>query len=465
MSNPGTSGSDNRSIDHEDALNTEPLASDDSTSAARWAANEELSSFLELVARKPLTNFERKTMCCEYPRPNVDAVYTPELDDYSATLVQGGKAIDKDNCFLQDKVLDITGPLCMLFEHLTATSDSSKIPVQVALQPLLPFSEEETVAMDNEIKSLQDKGAIHKTPVSDKDPGIGRVLHCSSVGKPSKVSEISMEGHSVGIRLPSLWPSQCTESLHQAHETSGGDAAQNGRKANSLPRRHFDNGRKQTTCKSTCPVSSQYTGKSRLCGELREVSDASLPSDGIPRFPSGFNNYDSRVTPRRLWGPLEIDIFASLPIVPNPKVRKLEARFRSRHSGCFYPGLGSVAGLCPTESLGEYEKCTEAFRPNASNANISNKFFVSYIRPHRPVSSSTLAWWMKEALGAAKVDTSIFKAHSSWAAAATAAIEGGISLPQILTLADWSGPLTFNKLFYRPSFDAQPGRAVLGSSK
>ena len=112
-------------IDHEDALNTEPLASDDSTSAARWVASKELSSFLELVARKPLTKFQRKTMCHEYPRPNVDAVYTPELDDYIAALVQGAKAIDKDNRFLQDEVLDITGPLCMLFEHLTAMSDSS----------------------------------------------------------------------------------------------------------------------------------------------------------------------------------------------------------------------------------------------------------------------------------------------------------------------------------------------------
>ena len=114
MSNPGTSGSD-----------TEASASDDITSAAHWSASEELSSFLELVARKPLSNFERKTMCREYPRPNVDAVYTPELDDNIAALVQGAKAIDKDNRFLQDKVLDITGPLCMMFEHLTAMSDSS----------------------------------------------------------------------------------------------------------------------------------------------------------------------------------------------------------------------------------------------------------------------------------------------------------------------------------------------------
>lgn len=152
--------------------------------------------------------------------------------------------------------------------------------------------------MDNEIKSLQDKGAIHKAPVSDKEPGfvsslfmvpkkgggqrpvinlkalnnfgeyshfkmegihklrdlfkkrrlhcqIGpqrRIFHRSSVDKPSKVSEISVEGHNVGIRLPSLWPSQCTDILHQAHETSGGDVAQNECKTNSLPRQHFNNG-------------------------------------------------------------------------------------------------------------------------------------------------------------------------------------------------------------------------------
>ena len=129
------------------------------------------------------------------------------------------------------------------------------------------------------------------------------------------------------------------------------------------------------------------------------------------------------------------------------------------------PVLPSNARLCPIECLREYEKCTEAFRPNASNANVSNKLFVSYIRPHRPVSSSTLARWMKKVLGAAKVDTSIFKAHSSQGAVATAAIEAGISLPQILTLADWSGPSTFDKFYYHPSFDAQPGRAVLGSLK
>ena len=176
------------------------------------------------------------------------------------------------------------------------------------------------------------------------------IFHRSSVNKPSKVSEISVEGHTVGIRLPSLWPSQCTESLHQAHETSGGDVAQNGCKTNSLPRRHFDNGRKQTTCKSTCPVSSWYTGKSRLCRELREVSDDPFPSDEIPRFPSGFNNYDSSVTPQK-----SSQDTAGVPKGPNSvfpdiaKVGKLDRLAKQFHSSC----LSSSSSLPPFAKIKE----------------------------------------------------------------------------------------------------------------
>jgi len=56
----------------------------------------------------------------------------------------------------------------------------------------------------------------------------------------------------------------------------------------------------------------------------------------------------------------------------------------------FHASLPSNTKLCPIECLREYEKRTGAFRPNASDANVSNKLFVSCICPHRPMSSSTL---------------------------------------------------------------------------
>ena len=67
----------------------------------------------------------RGKLCRDFPQPDVNAVYTPELDEYIAALVQGAKALDKGHRFLQDKVLDITGPLCFVFEHLTSMKDSA----------------------------------------------------------------------------------------------------------------------------------------------------------------------------------------------------------------------------------------------------------------------------------------------------------------------------------------------------
>lgn len=69
---------------------------------------------------------------------------------------------------------------------------------------------------------------------------------------------------------------------------------------------------------------------------------------------------------------------------------------------------------------------------------------------------------MKGTLAEANVDASIFKDHSSWHAAATAAMAAVISLPHTPTSADWSSPSTFNKFYHCPNFDAQPGQAILG---
>ena len=85
-------------------------------SPSRWQASEDLSSFLD-TTRKPLSPFERKNICRKYPRPDVDSAYTPNLDDYLTSLVPGVKAVDKQNKFLQDRLLDALAPISQLFEH------------------------------------------------------------------------------------------------------------------------------------------------------------------------------------------------------------------------------------------------------------------------------------------------------------------------------------------------------------
>ena len=61
--------------------------------------------------------FDCKAICRTYPRPDVDAVYTPAFDTYLTSLVPGVKTVDKDK-FLQDRLLDVVGPLSQSFEHI-----------------------------------------------------------------------------------------------------------------------------------------------------------------------------------------------------------------------------------------------------------------------------------------------------------------------------------------------------------
>ena len=70
------------------------------------------------ILRVNLSSFERKTICRKYPRPDVDSAYTPNLDDYLSSLVRGVKTVDKQNKFLQDRLLDAFGPISQLFEHI-----------------------------------------------------------------------------------------------------------------------------------------------------------------------------------------------------------------------------------------------------------------------------------------------------------------------------------------------------------
>ena len=103
----------------------EDLEEDIYSSASRWQASEELSAFIETF-RKPLQPFERKAICRKFPRPDVDAAYTPLLDEYLSSLVPGIKQADKDGKFLHDRFLDALGPMAFLYEHLNEILSASK---------------------------------------------------------------------------------------------------------------------------------------------------------------------------------------------------------------------------------------------------------------------------------------------------------------------------------------------------
>ena len=126
----------------------------------------------------------------------------------------------------------------------------------------------------------------------------------------------------------------------------------------------------------------------------------------------------------------------------------------------FHAAFKEDKDLCPVECLKCYELRTREFR---SFTNGVNKLFLSYILPHKPVSSATLARWIKSLLQLAGVDTTIFSAHSLRGAATTEALNQGVSVTDILGMADWSQESTFTRFYYKPLFNAAPGRAVLSA--
>ena len=115
---------------------------------------------------------------------------------------------------------------------------------------------------------------------------------------------------------------------------------------------------------------------------------------------------------------------------------------------------------CPVECLRVYERATAGFR----HSEATMQLFLAVVPPHLPVTSPTIARWIKKSLENAGLDHS-FTAHSTRSAASTAAAMSGISTKEIMERAGWSCEDTFCKFYYKPpdEFGAARsfGRAVL----
>ena len=59
------------------------------------------------------------------------------------------------------------------------------------------------------------------------------------------------------------------------------------------------------------------------------------------------------------------------------------------------------------------------------------------MKPHNPISSSSVARWIVALLKSAGIDTDTFKPHSVRSASATAAASAGITTNQITKATDW----------------------------
>ena len=101
--------------------------------------------------------------------------------------------------------------------------------------------------------------------------------------------------------------------------------------------------------------------------------------------------------------------------------------------------------LCVLTVLLEYIRRTEGLRSAA------RALFVSFRKPHGPVTKQTLARWMKSTMDMAHIDTSIYAPHSVRSASTSAALRGGVPVQHILDKAGWASRSVFARFYNRPT--------------
>ncbi|CAG2200528.1 unnamed protein product [Mytilus edulis] len=148
------------------------------------------------------------------------------------------------------------------------------------------------------------------------------------------------------------------------------------------------------------------------------------------------------------------------------EIARLDRRFMSRNKSSIIfhlPGLSktqkdcnnrsvkyckfSKKKLCVISCIHEYELRTEHLRPVSKHE--PDPLLRSTKKPFKGLSSQTVGNWIKWVMKEAGIDISLFQAHSCRMVSTSKAAMSGISMDDIMSMADWSNTRTFNKFYFR----------------
>ena len=101
--------------------------------------------------------------------------------------------------------------------------------------------------------------------------------------------------------------------------------------------------------------------------------------------------------------------------------------------------------ICVYFVLKEYLRRTKPLREKNHT-----RLFISYVKPHSPVTTSTISRWIKVVMARAGIDIADYGAHSVRAAATSKATEQAVPIQEILQVAGWSNAGTFRKFYNKP---------------
>ena len=99
--------------------------------------------------------------------------------------------------------------------------------------------------------------------------------------------------------------------------------------------------------------------------------------------------------------------------------------------------------LCPVTYTKHYITITHWLRSDS-------RLLISYTKPHKPVTNSTVARWIRSTLQNAGIDVSVFSAHSSRTASSSYSATAQLPLADIFKAGGWSNARTFAEHYNKP---------------
>ena len=97
--------------------------------------------------------------------------------------------------------------------------------------------------------------------------------------------------------------------------------------------------------------------------------------------------------------------------------------------------------LCVCHCIDTYLERSESWRAGET------QLLLSFIKPHKAISTKTVSRWITSILHKAGIDTKIFGGHSTRSASCSKAKACGVTVKEILNQAYWSNDTVFQKRY------------------
>ena len=108
------------------------------------------------------------------------------------------------------------------------------------------------------------------------------------------------------------------------------------------------------------------------------------------------------------------------------------------------PSPSDIDHLGTGELRQRYLEKTEQFRRHGHH-----RLLLSWRPPHNPVTTDTLARWIRQVMQDSGINVHVFGAHSVRGVSSSFALDHNASIDSVLTAGDWSSLRTFNKHYNR----------------